>query len=66
MLKNPTYAGMTPKFWNSCDAIADKNSWVAWGTPNCGKGEPMQTGRTAQCASPARFRNVQVGVGYRG
>ena len=66
MLKNPTYAGMTPKFWNSCDAIADRNSWVAWGTPNCGKGEPMQTGRTAQCASPARFRNVQVGVGYRG
>ncbi|HEY9180751.1 MAG TPA: TldD/PmbA family protein [Candidatus Baltobacteraceae bacterium] len=66
MLKNPTYAGMTPKFWNSCDAIADKNSWVAWGTPNCGKGEPMQTGRTAQCASPARFRNVQVGAGYRG
>lgn len=66
MLKNPTYAGVTPKFWNSCDAIADERSWVAWGTPNCGKGEPMQTGRTAQCASPARFRNVEVGVGYDG
>jgi TldD protein len=66
MLKNPTYAGMTPRFWNSCDAIADERSWVAWGTPNCGKGEPMQTGRTTQGASPARFRNVAVGVGYRG
>jgi TldD protein len=66
LLKNPTYAGMTPQFWNSCDAIADEKSWVAWGTPNCGKGEPMQTGRTAQCASPARFRSVQVGVGYGG
>ena len=44
MLKNPTYAGMTPQFWNSCDAIGDEGSWVAWGTPNCGKGEPMQTG----------------------
>lgn len=66
MLKNPTYAGVTPQFWNSCDAIADERSWVPWGTPNCGKGEPMQTGRTAQCASPARFRNVQVGVGYNG
>lgn len=64
MLKNPTYAGMTPQFWNSCDAIADANSWVAWGTPNCGKGEPMQTGRTTQAASPARFRGVSVGVGY--
>ena len=64
MLKNPTYAGVTPQFWNSCDGIADKNSWNAWGTPNCGKGEPMQTGRTAQCAAPSRFRNVRVGVGY--
>ena len=64
MLKNPTYAGMTPQFWNSCDAIGDAGSWFAWGTPNCGKGEPMQTGRTTQAASPARFRNVSVGVGY--
>ncbi|MBC5809725.1 MAG: TldD/PmbA family protein [Candidatus Eremiobacteraeota bacterium] len=66
LLKNPTYAGVTPQFWNSCDAVADERSWVAWGTPNCGKGEPMQTGRTAQCASPARFRKVRVGVGYDG
>ena len=64
MVKNPTYAGVTPEFWRSCDAIADEHSWVAWGTPNCGKGEPMQTGRTAQAAAPARFRNVRVGVGY--
>lgn len=66
LLKNPTYGGVTPQFWNSCDAIADERSWVAWGTPNCGKGEPMQSGRTAQCAAPARFRNVRVGVGYGG
>ena len=65
MLKNPTYAGMTPQFWNSCDAIADAASWNAWGTPNCGKGEPLQTGRTTQAASPARFRGVSVGVGYQ-
>ena len=64
MLKNPTYGGVTPQFWNSCDAIGDAASWLAWGTPNCGKGEPMQTGRTTQAAAPARFRNVAVGVGY--
>jgi TldD protein len=64
LLKNPTYAGLTPQFWNACDAIADEQSWFAWGTPNCGKGEPMQTGRTTQAAAPARFRNVSVGVGY--
>jgi TldD protein len=66
MLKNPTYSGMTPAFWQSCDAIGDKASWVAHGTPNCGKGEPMQTARSAQGASPTRFRNVNVGVGYAG
>ena len=64
LLKNPTYAGMTPQFWNACDAIGDQRSWVAWGTPNCGKGEPLQTARSCQGSSPARFRNVQVGVGY--
>lgn len=64
IVKNPTYAGVTPEFWGSCDAIADKRSWRAWGTPHCGKGEPMQTGRTAQACAPARFRNVRVGVGY--
>jgi TldD protein len=66
LLKNPTYGGVTPQFWNSCDAIGDARSWFPWGTPNCGKGEPMQTGRTTQAAAPARFRNVEVGVGYRG
>ncbi|HEY8322573.1 MAG TPA: TldD/PmbA family protein [Candidatus Baltobacteraceae bacterium] len=64
MLKNPTYAGMTPQFWSSCDAIGDDLAWFPWGTPNCGKGEPMQVGRTTQAAAPARFRNVAVGVGY--
>jgi TldD protein len=64
MVKNPTYAGVTPEFWGSCDAIGDASTWVPWGTPNCGKGEPMQVGRTTQAAAPARFRDVRVGVGY--
>lgn len=66
LLKNPTYAGMTPQFWRSCDAIGDADAWVAWGTPNCGKGEPLQTARSCQGAAPSRFRNVEVGVGYAG
>jgi TldD protein len=62
LLKNPTYQGMTPQFWASCDAIADAGHWTIWGTPNCGKGQPMQIGHTGHGASPARFRNVRVGV----
>jgi TldD protein len=62
LLKNCTYAGITPDFWKSCDAIANAQHWRLWGTPNCGKGEPMQTIGTGHGAAPARFRNVKVGV----
>ncbi len=64
MLKNPTYTGITPEFWNRCDAVCNAAYWRNWGTPNCGKGQPSQTMRTAQGAAPARFRGVRVGVGY--
>lgn len=63
VLKNATYTGITPQFWGSCDAIGNRDEWTVWGTPNCGKGEPMQVMRTGHGAAPARFRNVQVGVG---
>jgi TldD protein len=63
MIKNATYTGITPIFWGSCDAVCNQDYWTVWGTPNCGKGEPMQTMRTGHGAAPARFRNVQVGVG---
>ena len=39
--------------------------WTLWGTPNCGKGQPMQTMGTGHGASPARFRKVQVGAALR-
>ncbi len=64
MLKNCTYTGITPAFWGSCNAVCD--DWVVWGTPNCGKGEPMQVMRTGHGAASARFRDVQVGVGKWG
>ena len=62
MLKNPTYQGITPQFWNSCDAICNKDYWTVWGTPNCGKGQPSQVMYTGHGASPTRFRKVKVGV----
>ena len=64
MLKNPSYSGMTTEFWNSCDAICSKDYWTLWGTPNCGKGQPMQTMGTGHGASPARFRNVNIGTAF--
>jgi TldD protein len=62
MYRNPSYAGITPDFWNSCDAIGGKDEWRMYGVINCGKGQPGQTMRVGHGAAPARFQNVQVGI----
>ena len=60
MLRNPTYAGITPEFWGSCDAVC--REWQMWGTTNCGKGQPPQTMHVGHGTAAARFRNVRVGI----
>ena len=62
LLRNCTYTGITPEFWNSCDAVCNTDHWVMWGTPNCGKGQPSQVAHTGHGAAPARFRKVRIGV----
>jgi TldD protein len=62
MFRNPNYTGITTEFWQSCDAVGGREDWTLWGTPNCGKGQPVQTARVGHGTAPARFRNVQVGV----
>ena len=62
LLRNPSYAGVTPQFWGGLDAICSPSEWRLWGLLNCGKGEPGQAMRVSHGAAPARFRDVQVGV----
>jgi TldD protein len=62
MLKNPTYQGITPQFWRSCDAICDHDHWDLIGVINCGKGQPGQTAEMSHGSAPARFRGVEVGI----
>jgi TldD protein len=62
MLRNCTYTGITPEFWNCCDGVCNHQHWTMWGTPNCGKGQPSQIAHTGHGAAPARFRNTRVGV----
>ncbi len=62
LFRNGTYTGITYELWRSMDAVGDASSWRMWGTPNCGKGEPPQTGHVGHGVSGARFRNVRVGV----
>jgi TldD protein len=60
MIRGPGYSGITPEFWNSCDAVCNQKSWVLWGIPNCGKGQPQQVMGTGHGASPSRFRKIRV------
>jgi TldD protein len=62
MLRDATYTGITPEFWGSMDAVAGPTEWNMQGLTNCGKGQPGQIAHVSHGASPARFRNVQVGV----
>ena len=61
MIKNPTYMGVTPQFWGSCDAVSD-DDWMMHGTPNCGKGVPGQVMYVGHGCGTARFRKTQVGL----
>jgi TldD protein len=62
ILKNCTYQGKTTEFWKSCDAICNRDHFILKGTPNCGKGQPMQLAAMSHGCSPARFRKVTVGI----
>ena len=60
LVRNPIYAGMTPQFWASLDAVGDRSTWHLWGVPNCGKGQPSQVARVGHGAPVGRFRDVDV------
>jgi TldD protein len=62
LLRNPSYAGVTPAFWASCDAVCSAPDWTLFSALNCGKGEPGQTMEVSHGSAPARFRDVEVGV----
>ena len=64
MLKNPSYSGISTEFWNACEAISNREHWVLWGVPNCGKGQPEQVMGTGHGASPSRFRKIKIGGAY--
>jgi TldD protein len=62
LLRNPSYAGVTPEFWGSCDAVCSPSEWRLISLLDCGKGEPGQVMRVSHGSAPARFRDVEVGV----
>ncbi len=61
LFKQPTYTGITPRFWAGCDAIGGPEAFKLWGFLSCGKGDPMQLMAVGHGCAPARFQGVEVG-----
>jgi TldD protein len=62
LVRNPGYAGTTPEFWRSCDAVCSASEWRLCAVLDCGKGEPGQVAHVSHGSAPARFRDVEVGA----
>lgn len=62
LVRNPSYAGVTPSFWGTLHCVAGPREWRLHGVSDCGKGEPGQLMRVSHGAAPARFDGVQAGV----
>ena len=61
MLRDPVYAGTTPRFWSGLDAVCSPAEWRLASVTDCGKGEPGQLASVSHGCAPARFRDVQAG-----
>lgn len=61
LLRNFSYGGITPQFWNSVEAVAGPGEFRAFGYP-CGKGEPKQWGFLSHGAAPLLARGIRTGV----
>jgi TldD protein len=61
LLRDFSYGGITPRFWNSVEAVAGPEEFRAFGYP-CGKGEPKQWGFLSHGAAPLLARGIRTGV----
>lgn len=59
-VRNPNYRGITSQFWHNLVAVGDAQTVEAFGTPNCGKGEPNQLIAVSHASPVCAFQNIQV------
>ena len=60
VVKNPNYRGISASFWRSLAAVGDASTMGTYGTPYCGKGEPMQVVRVGHASPACVFKDVEV------
>ncbi|MEO0458325.1 MAG: TldD/PmbA family protein [Cyanobacteria bacterium P01_A01_bin.114] len=59
-LRNPNYRATTPQFWHSLVQVGNAETWRAYGTPYCGKGEPNQVIRVGHASPVCAFDKIEV------
>ncbi len=64
-VRDPGYRGVSRTFWRNLIGVADANSFLAMGTPNCGKGELNQMIGTGHASPACLFSGVEVFGGDR-
>jgi predicted Zn-dependent protease len=60
IVKQPNYRGISSTFWRSLSAVGNADTRAMFGTPVCGKGEPMQVVRVGHASPACVFRDVDV------
>jgi predicted Zn-dependent protease len=60
IVKQPNYRGISSTFWRSLSAVGNEETRAMFGTPVCGKGEPMQVVRVGHASPACVFRDVDV------
>ena len=60
VVKQPNYRGISANFWRSLSAVGNAETRGVYGTPYCGKGEPMQIVRVGHASPACVFSNVDV------
>ena len=59
-VRDPNYRGISSTFWRNLSAVGDKDSFQAFGTPNCGKCEPNQVMFVGHASPVCAFDDVEV------
>jgi predicted Zn-dependent protease len=59
-VRDPNYRGISRTFWRNLSAVGDRNTFAAFGTPNCGKGEPNQVIFVGHASPVCAFDDVEV------
>lgn len=59
-VRDPNYRGISSTFWRNLCMVGDKSTFKAFGTPNCGKGEPNQVMFVGHASPVCAFADVEV------